>query len=481
MEKIILNLIRQVSTNIPKDVLDALIIAKNKQHINSRGHISMNVILENIKLAKKQSSPICQDTWFPHFLVKCSKSYDKDWLIEIIQSALKKATFEWTLRSNAVDSITWENSWNNIWVNFPKISFEAGDEDLLEINLLLKWWWSENVSNQISLPADLQSYWKSWRDLNWIKNAIMQVVVDAQWKWCAPWILWVHIGWDRETWYHLAKRNLFKKIWEKNDNSILSKLEKEIVYKANELDIWPMWLWWNVTLLNCAISSSHRLPASFFVTVSYMCWASRRWRVLIDLKKWSEIENDYNTFDLQEDTSTKWFIKKIKFPITNDEQIRELKAWDVVSISWNIFTWRDSIHKYADSNDLDTDIKGSAIYHCWPVAIKWEKWEWVFTACWPTTSIREEPYQADFIKKTWIKAVIGKWWMWKKTLKWLKQSWAAYLHAIGWAASYYAKKVKSVKNVYHLDFWIPEALWEIELEDFLVICSMDSHWNSLHN
>jgi fumarate hydratase class I len=185
-------------------------------------------------------------------------------------------------------------------------------------------------------------------------------------------------------------------------------------------------------------------------------------------------------------------IKKIQFPIT-EKQIRQLKIGDLVSISGRIFLGRDQVHAFAAKNDLPKDLAGSAIYHCGPVAVnnleritknvkKDAKFdEWRFLAAGPTTSIREEPYEADFIAKTGVRAVIGKGGMGAKTLAALAKHGAVYCHAIGGAAAFYADTVKKVVDVSLLEeFGTPEALWEIEVEGFLAVVTMDSHGGTLH-
>ena len=440
----IFNLIKQTSTNIPEDILEALIQAKNNESKNSSWKLAISTILENIKMAKNLQSPICQDTGFPNFFVKAPFERKKE-IENLILESVKKATKEWFLRPNAVDSITWENSWNNIWEFFPKIFFEENDDFWLslewkifdeksdnlglkwqknlewkiEIQLLLKWGGSENVSNQVSLPADFKDFWKAWRNLDWVKKAVLQIVKDAQWKWCSPWILSIHIWSDRAWWWEKVKKWFLKKIWDENKNQKLQNLEQEILKETNNLWIWPMWFWGKTTILDCRISASHRLPASFFVTVWYMCWASRLWKIILD-KNWKIIENSFNKKIFSENFEIPKNIKKLNFPVSHKE-IKNLKVWDIVFCSWKIFTGRDSLHSFASKNDLWVDLKNSAIYHCGPVAVQ-KNWKWEITVAGPTTSIREEPYQADFIKKTWIKAVIWKWGMWEKTSQWLKEN-----------------------------------------------------------
>ena len=166
-------------------------------------------------------------------------------------------------------------------------------------------------------------------------------------------------------------------------------------------------------------------------------------------------------------------------PIT-EEQIRELKVGDVVKINGMMYTGRDAIHKYLSDHDSPVDLNGQVIYHCGPVMLKDEEGNWHVKAAGPTTSIREEPYQGDIMKKFGIRAVIGKGGMGTKTLAALKEHGGVYLNAIGGAAQYYADCIKSVEGVDLMNFGIPEAMWHLNVEGFTAVVTMDSHGNSLH-
>ncbi|HID91554.1 TPA: fumarate hydratase, partial [Candidatus Peregrinibacteria bacterium] len=226
---------------------------------------------------------------------------------------------------------------------------------------------------------------------------------------------------------------------------------------------------------------SHRLPACFFVTVVYNCWALRRAEIIIDLEsgkvqkseKYNNPKNITNTTkNIQElDFSN---AKKLHFPITS-EDVKKLEFGDIVLLSGKIYTGRDTLHHAVveEKLELPIDISGSAIYHCGPIMKQNENGEWYAYSAGPTTSIREEPYQADFIEKTGIKAVIGKGNMGDKTLAALRKNNAVYLHAIGGAATIYAKSITKVSSVHFLEkFGMPEAMWELEIADFPVRVSM---------
>jgi tartrate/fumarate subfamily iron-sulfur-dependent hydro-lyase beta chain len=167
-----------------------------------------------------------------------------------------------------------------------------------------------------------------------------------------------------------------------------------------------------------------------------------------------------------------------------DEKIRALKKGDEVAISGIFFTGRDAVHKYLhEGGELppEVNLRNGILYHCGPVVIKDEQGRWKVTAAGPTTSIREEPYQADIIQKFGIRGVIGKGGMGEKTLAACKEFGCAYLHAIGGAAQVLAECIKSVRGVYMMEqFGAPEAIWELEVENFPAVVTMDSHGNSLH-
>src|SRR5258705_10788728 len=168
----------------------------------------------------------------------------------------------------------------------------------------------------------------------------------------------------------------------------------------------------------------------------------------------------------------------IKAPIS-DDAIRSLRVGDVVLLSGPMFTGRDAVHSYLMKHEPPVDLRGSALYHCGPVVVK-EGDRWRITAAGPTTSIREEPYQGEIIKRYGVRVVIGKGGMGAKTLAAMKEHGAVNLNAIGGAAQFYARSIKRVDGVSLLDFGTPEAMWHLTVEDFPAIVTMDAHGNSLH-
>jgi fumarate hydratase class I len=312
----------------------------------------------------------------------------------------------------------------------------------------------------------------------------MHAVHQAQGQGCSAGAIGVCIGGDRASGYMHAKEQLFRKLDDFNPNPELRKLEEYIMENANKLGIGAMGFGGKATLIGCKIGVLNRLPASFFVSVAYNCWAFRRQGVILDgksgnIKKWIYKDKE-PVKHMSEETNIKLTGKEVILttPFT-EEQVRSLKVGDVVLINGEMHTGRDALHHYLLHNDSPVDLNGAVIYHCGPVCLK-EGDKWVMGAAGPTTSIREEPFQADVIKKFGIRGIIGKGGMGAKTLAALKENGAVYLNAIGGAAQFYSKCIKEVTGVDFLEFGIPEAMWHIRVENFPAIVTMDAQGNSLH-
>jgi fumarate hydratase class I len=264
---------------------------------------------------------------------------------------------------------------------------------------------------------------------------------------------------------------------------VLAELEARIMKEANTLDIGPMGFSGKFTIGCCKIGKLNRLPASFFVSVAYMCWAYRRRGVVMDVNgnvvEWlyqapHEFQHEEPMPDL---TLPAAEVVRLKTPL-RDEDIRKLKVGDVVLLDGVVFTGRDAVHKYLhDGGELD-EIRNGVIYHCGPVVLK-DANGYRVVAAGPTTSIREEPYQADIIKRFGVKAVIGKGGMGPKTQKACQEHGCVYLHGIGGAAQIYAQCVQRVLSVRLEKFGSPEAVWELEVKNFPAVVAIDSHGNNL--
>ncbi|UOE94687.1 fumarate hydratase [Alkalihalobacillus sp. LMS39] len=482
------DLIVETSTNLPYDVRKAVAAAKAKENAGTRAALSLGTITENIQMADENVSPICQDTGMPTFEIKVPVGVNQIQMKKAIYEAIEQATKDGKLRPNSVDSLTGENSGNNLGGGTPVIHFEQWEEDYIDARLILKGGGCENKNIQYSLPAELEGLGRAGRDLDGIRKCIMHSVYQAQGQGCSAGFIGVGIGGDRSASYLLAKEQLFRTVDDTNQNPDLAKLEDYVMENANKLGIGTMGFGGEATLLGCKIGSMNRLPASFFVSVAYNCWAFRRLGVHLnaetgEITNWLYKDGEKVEFANEEVAATteKQDVREVvlQAPIT-EEQIRELRVGDVVIINGMLHTGRDAIHHHLMEHDAPIDLNGQVIYHCGPVMLKDEEGNWHVKAAGPTTSIREEPYQGDIMKKFGIRAVIGKGGMGPKTLKALEEHGGVYLNAIGGAAQYYADCIKEVKGVDLMEFGIPEAMWHLEVEGFAAIVTMDSHGNSLH-
>ncbi len=480
----VLKLIIETSTNLPSDVRRALARAKEEEDKTSQAGLALQAIALNVDMACDHSGPICQDTGMPTFEVEVPVGANQIVMREQIKQAIAEATKLGKLRTNTVDSLTGKNSGDNIGIGAPVIHFHQHESDDIEIRLLLKGGGCENKNIQYSLPMEVPNLGRADRNLEGVRKCIMHAVYQAQGQGCSVGAVGVAIGGDRASGYAFAKQQLFRSLDDVNPVPELAKLESIILRDANKLGIGTMGFGGRVTLIGCKIGAQHRLPASFFVSVAYDCWAFRRLGVVLDsktgaIKRWL----------YKEETPAVHMAKETGLPLTgrevklstpiSEEQIRSLKVGDVVLLNGVLHMGRDVLHHHLVSHDSPVDLNGGAIYHCGPVMLK-EGEKWSVKAAGPTTSIREEPYQGDVIRKFGVRAIIGKGGMGPKTLAALKDVGAVYFSAIGGAAQYYTECVTAVEGVDFLDFGIPEAMWHVRVKDFLVIVTMDAHGNSLH-
>jgi fumarate hydratase, class I len=480
----ILQLITQTSTNLPPDVRRAMTAALDNES-GGRSSQALNVIAINVDMACDNEGPICQDTGWPTFEVKTPIGANQIVMKKEMREAIAEATKRGKLRTNSVDSLTGKNASDNLGPGTPTIHFEQWEnEDEIEVKLLLKGGGCENKNIQYSLPMDIPHLGKAGRDLDGVRKCILHAVWQAQGQGCSAGAIGVCIGGDRTQGYAHAKEQLFRTLDDTNPIPELQKLEEYVMQTSNTLGIGTMGFGGGVTLIGCKIGVLNRLPASFYVSVAYDCWAFRRLGVILDAKTGEIKRWLYRDADNPEQKMTRGggFVmtgkeKVLRAPIT-EEQIRALKVGDVVLISGEVYTGRDAVHAHLMKNEPPVNLNGSVLYHCGPVVL--QNGNYKIKAAGPTTSIREEPYQGEIIKRYGVRAVMGKGGMGAKTLAAMKDFGAVYLNAIGGAAQYYAKCIDEVLDVNLLEFGIPEAMWHLRVTDFPAIVTMDAHGNSLH-
>ncbi len=269
----LIELIRRTSAELPDDVNAALVRSLEAEKKGTIAESALKIIERNIELAKRKSQPICQDTGSVIFYVECPLGLDQITFEETAREAVKLATKKGYLRQNSVDSVTGKNDGTNTGPGAPVVHFHQHRSAEINVRLILKGGGCENVGAQYSLPAEKLH---ANRDLDGCRKVILDAVLQAQGKGCGPGILGVCIGGDRATGYEFSKQQFLRKLDDRNPDATLDALEQDILKTANELGIGPMGFGGKTTLLGVKICAANRVPASFFVSVSYMCWAYRR-------------------------------------------------------------------------------------------------------------------------------------------------------------------------------------------------------------
>jgi fumarate hydratase, class I len=278
LEASLLELVRRTSCDLPPDVESVLQKALRQEAKVSTARYALDVIRQNIELARTNSLPLCQDTGSILFYVRGPKGLDEKAFRHAADAAVKRATEIGYLRQNSVDPLTGKNSGTNLGPGSPVYHFGQWERRSTEARLIMKGGGCENMGVQYSLPNGAL---KAGRDLAGIEKCILDAVFQAQGKGCAPGVLGVCIGGDRATGYAHSKEQLLRTLDDKNPDRTLARLETRIMEKGNSLGIGPMGFGGKTTLLGCKIGMLNRLPASYFVSISYMCWAFRRRGVVL--------------------------------------------------------------------------------------------------------------------------------------------------------------------------------------------------------
>src|SRR5712692_6006082 len=287
----LLELITETSTNLPPDVRAAMSVAGASEKPATQSSQALGIILGNIDMACDDEGPICQDTGMPTFFVHTPVGVNQIKIRKAIQQAVAEATRRGKLRPNSVDSITGKNSGDNLGEETPVIHFEQWEQDEIEVKLILKGGGCENKNIQYSVPCDFDHLGRADRNLEGVRKCILHAVWQAQGQGCAPGAVGVCIGSDRAHGYTLAKYQLFRTLDDVNPVPELARLEAEIMEEANRLGVGAMGFGGKSSLIGCKIAAANRLPASYFVSVAYDCWAFRRLGVRIDassgaIKQW---------------------------------------------------------------------------------------------------------------------------------------------------------------------------------------------------
>ena len=480
----VLQLIVRTSTDLPPDVRAAMRLARESEPAETRAGQALTIIAQNIDLAVDTEGAICQDTGMPTFEVKTPVGANQIWMRQQIRAAIAEATKRGKLRPNSVDSITGANSGDNLGPGTPIIHFEQWEKDEIEVKLILKGGGCENTNAQYSLPAELAHLGRADRTLDGVKKAILHAVWNAQGKGCAPGAVGVCIGGDRTSGYTHAKEQLFRTLDDVNPDPRLAELEASIMGTVNNLDIGTMGFGGNVTLIGCKIGALNRLPACFFVSVAYDCWAFRRLGVVLDastgaIDRWLYRDPSHPILPMLTQAGFMRTGREVALhaPLT-EEQVRSLKVGDVVLVSGPMFTGRDAVH----SSDEARSAGRSARVR--PLSLRSRRRKRGGCVArhggrpddeHPRGAVSGRDHQAVRRARGDRQGRHGR-----QNAGRAQEHGGVYLNAIGGAAQFYARTIERVDGVSLLEFGTPEAMWHLTVKDFPAIVTMDAHGNSLH-
>jgi fumarate hydratase class I len=286
-ESSLFELIRRTSVDLPSDVEQALRRALAAEKRGSRGRWVLETILENVQKARDNDAPLCQDTGSLIFHFHVPTGFDTNALAAVARVAVARATRLGYLRQNTIDSVSGEPYETNVAHGAPQFHFEQCARSTVDARLIMKGGGSENVGCQYSLPDERL---KAGRDLDGVRRCVLDAIVAAQGNGCAPGVLGICIGGDRATGYEHSKAQFLRRMDDKSEVKVLARLEDRLLRESRTMDIGPMGLGGSTTLMGVKLGALSRLPASFFVTVSYMCWVLRRRGALLSvnggLKQW---------------------------------------------------------------------------------------------------------------------------------------------------------------------------------------------------
>ncbi|MFH1536942.1 MAG: fumarate hydratase [Patescibacteria group bacterium] len=453
LEKKLVDLFQEAACNIPSDVAEALIKARKKEKAGSLAHEIFSIQLENMRQAQEKGRPMCQDTGIPVFYINCPKKSFDPKIIEVINKATMIASKKVPLRSNTVRV----SDNKNIGYNLPEINLDFQDRKDIEINFMLKGGGSENVSQIFKVAG-------SKRDETGIIKKAVQTVFEARGRGCSPGILGIAVAGSQTQALKNAKKMLLGKVGHKRN-----KLEEKIYKLSNQLGIGPYGLGGKTTILDVFVndlSKSYRHPATFFVAVSYMCYADRKKTLAITDNRIAKMRNNERTrkikfpkFDID---SSKY--KIITAPINKNY---DLKAGDRVLLTGEITTARDQAYNFLINSKKKLDIS-NVIYHCGIL-----RCGNCICSAGPTTSARMDEYGNKLINKYNIKAIIGKGGM--KKIK------TVFLEAFGGVGVIPANLMK-IKKSYKREFGDPEAIWNINIKEpgMPLLVTRDKKGNDLY-
>ena len=279
----LLELVRHTSSGLAKDVVEALKVARDREEAGSRAHNTFSLMLENVTRARAASAPICQDTGTLIFYVDHGPEVSPFDVEDAIHEAVREATRLSYLRPNTVDSVSGKSIPDNVGLGSPHLHLHPTRGPGLRIRLMMKGGGCENVGAQYALPDTKLG---ADRNLDGVRRCIIDAVQRAQGFGCAPGTVGVCIGGDRVIGYTESKEQLFRPLEDRNPDAQRDALEQELTASLNTLGIGPMGWGGKTTILGVKIGQRARVPASFFVSISYMCWAYRKGELRREGERW---------------------------------------------------------------------------------------------------------------------------------------------------------------------------------------------------
>lgn len=269
----LVEVIARASTQLPDDVAVALKRGREREQEGSLARKALDSIVHNVELARDKWQPICQDTGTPLFWIHHPLGTSSRTLALAAEEAVRQATARQLLRPNAVNPLTDANTGNGAAPGIPTVHCEEWAESFVEVRVILKGGGCENVGAQYSLPNPVL---KAGRNIDGVARCVLDAIQKAQGKGCSPGIAGVCFGGDRGSGFAESKRQLLRRLDDRNPVPELDRMERQLLEHANSLGIGPMGFGGSTTVLGVKIGCLGRLPASYFVSVSYMCWAHRR-------------------------------------------------------------------------------------------------------------------------------------------------------------------------------------------------------------
>jgi len=271
----VVGLLRKAATDLPPDIENALSAALERETAPAARRV-LEDLLENTRIAREEARPICQDTGVPVFFVTAARGTSHEGLLDVLREGVRRATAQVPLRPNAVDVLTGRNTADGVGEGVPVVYFSQWQEDYSIFDLMLKGGGSENIGATYKLPdASLGAS----RDMDGIRRVVLDAVHRAQGRGCPPYLVGVGVAGTKDDACLLAKRQLLRKLGERNDRRELASFESALLKQVNSLGIGPAGLSGATSALGVAVGMHARHPATFFVDVAFGCWAHRRWRM----------------------------------------------------------------------------------------------------------------------------------------------------------------------------------------------------------